>query len=170
MRQAAAQLLQALTKTGDERGLIGRGIGQECVDQHAVDVAGGQCRGEHGRGQVTIGRALAHRAGHTLLLLAGPAANDIEIASLHAVIQSFAAASAMFESAVTLATRADASRGTNYLAPDAADRLGIKGITLVAMRPDGYIGLRSDSDHLAAVERYQRLIQAGKNHFSAQNA
>jgi hypothetical protein len=30
--------------------------------------------------------------------------------------------------------------------------------------------LRSDSDHLAAVERYQRLIQAGKNHFSAQNA
>jgi 2-polyprenyl-6-methoxyphenol hydroxylase-like FAD-dependent oxidoreductase len=113
---------------------------------------------------------LAHRAGHTLLLLAGPAANDIEIASLHAVIQSFAAASAMFESAVTLATRADASRGTNYLAPDAADRLGIKGITLVAMRPDGYIGLRSDSDHLAAVERYQRLIQAGKNHFSAQSA
>jgi hypothetical protein len=113
---------------------------------------------------------LAHRAGHTLLLLAGTEANDTELASLHAAIQSFAVASPMFESAVTLATCSGASGRTSHLKPDAADRLGIKGMTLLAMRPDGYVGLRSDSDHLAAVERYQRLIQAGKNPLSAQSA
>jgi 2-polyprenyl-6-methoxyphenol hydroxylase-like FAD-dependent oxidoreductase len=112
---------------------------------------------------------LAHRAGHTLLLLAGTEANDTELASLHAAIQSFAVASPMFESAVTLATCSDASGGTSHLKPGAADRLGIKGLTLLAMRPDGYIGLRSDSDHLAAAERYQGLIQAGRNHLTRQS-
>jgi hypothetical protein len=29
------------------------------------------------------------------------------------------------------------------------------------VRPDGYIGLRSDHDHLSALERYRRLIHAG---------
>jgi len=113
---------------------------------------------------------LAHRAGHTLLLLAGTEANEMELASLYAAIQSFVVASPMFESAITLATCSDPSGGRSHLKPDAADRLGIKGLTLLAMRPDGYIGLRSDSDHLAAVERYQRLIQAGKNHVSRERA
>jgi hypothetical protein len=30
----------------------------------------------------------------------------------------------------------------------------MEGITLLAIRPDGYIGLRSDRNHLSALERY----------------
>jgi hypothetical protein len=31
-------------------------------------------------------------------------------------------------------------------------------ITLLVVRPDGYVGLRSDKDHLRALTRYQNLI------------
>jgi 2-polyprenyl-6-methoxyphenol hydroxylase-like FAD-dependent oxidoreductase len=107
---------------------------------------------------------LAHRAGHTLLLLAGAEANDAELAHLQVAIRDLTATSTVFESSILLATRSKDSGGSSHLKQDAADRLGIKGMTLLAMRPDGYIGLRSDSDHLAAAERYERLIQAGETH------
>lgn len=44
------------------------------------------------------------------------------------------------------------------LAPASTDLLGVESITLLAMRPDGYIGLRSDKHHLAALERYRALV------------
>jgi hypothetical protein len=34
-------------------------------------------------------------------------------------------------------------------------------ITLLAVRPDGYVGLRADDDHLAAVEHYDALLRDG---------
>jgi hypothetical protein len=40
--------------------------------------------------------------------------------------------------------------------------LGLHEIALLALRPDGYIGLRSKHDHLSAIERYCALIQAGR--------
>lgn len=104
---------------------------------------------------------LAHRAGHTLLLLAGAEANDVEFASLQSALQNFIVDSSVFESTITLATRGDISGRMGRLAHSAAGQLGVKGITVLAMRPDGYIGLRSDRDHLAAIERYRSLIQAG---------
>jgi hypothetical protein len=47
--------------------------------------------------------------------------------------------------------------------PGATDLIGVEGITLLAVRPDGYIGLRADRDHLKALERYGVLISAGRN-------
>jgi hypothetical protein len=43
--------------------------------------------------------------------------------------------------------------------PAQASQLGIEGITLLAVRPDGYVGLRSDRDPLGALERYTAFIQ-----------
>ena len=45
--------------------------------------------------------------------------------------------------------------------PLEADQLGIDGVTLLAMRPDGSVGLRSDQDHLQALRHYCTLIQEG---------
>lgn len=104
---------------------------------------------------------LTRRAGHTLLLLAGTEANHAELMSLQSAIQAFALDSFVFESIITFATRPDLSKEIGRLEPRIADHLGVRGITLLAMRPDGYIGLRSDRDHFAAIKRYRHLIQAG---------
>jgi hypothetical protein len=45
--------------------------------------------------------------------------------------------------------------------PLEADQLGIDGVRLLAMRPDGYVGLRSDQDHLREMQQYRTLIHAG---------
>lgn len=100
---------------------------------------------------------LAHRAGHTLLLLSGPGADGAEFESLHATLQPIAN-SLLFEAAVALATRFDLPVQIGHLEPAAADLLGVEGTTLLAVRPDGFIGLRADRDHLIALEHYRTLL------------
>ncbi|MGC2402907.1 MAG: FAD-dependent monooxygenase [Acidobacteriaceae bacterium] len=104
---------------------------------------------------------LAQRAGHTLLLLAGPEANDSELRSLHSAILKEVAGSVIFESAFTLATHTDLSDKIGRLDSRTASQLGIRNTALLAVRPDGYIGMRSDLNHLAAIGSYRDLIQAG---------
>jgi 2-polyprenyl-6-methoxyphenol hydroxylase-like FAD-dependent oxidoreductase len=104
---------------------------------------------------------LAHRAGHTLLLLAGAEANGAELLSLHSAIRDSAVDSPIFEASVTLATHTGLSGEIGHWSPRDAAQLGIHGITLLVIRPDGYIGLRSDRNHLAAIEGYRKLIQNG---------
>ena len=36
--------------------------------------------------------------------------------------------------------------------------LGADDLTLLVIRPDGYVGLRADVDHLAALERYHDAV------------
>jgi 2-polyprenyl-6-methoxyphenol hydroxylase-like FAD-dependent oxidoreductase len=103
----------------------------------------------------------AQRAGHTLTLLAGPSADASAFAGLHAGLQTFIAGSPLFEAVFAFSTNPDFPVQTGYLEPTTADRLGLHQITLLALRPDGYIGLRSDRDHLDQLERYRALIQTG---------
>jgi 2-polyprenyl-6-methoxyphenol hydroxylase-like FAD-dependent oxidoreductase len=104
---------------------------------------------------------VAHRIGHTLLLLAGAEANDAELIRLHSAIGDLAVRSPIFESTATFATHTGLSDGIDLWAPSAAVQLGVHDITLLVVRPDGYIGLRSDRDHLGAIEGYRKLIQIG---------
>ena len=104
---------------------------------------------------------LAHRAGHTLMLLGGPTAQGQALVELHAALQELTTGSPVFEAAIALSTRPEPPDRIGRLEPAGADLLGVQGITLLAVRPDGYIGLRSDGDHLSALERYRRLVQAG---------
>jgi 2-polyprenyl-6-methoxyphenol hydroxylase-like FAD-dependent oxidoreductase len=104
---------------------------------------------------------LAHRAGHTLILVAGPGAEGAALAGLHTALQDFATSSPVFEAAIALGTGADVPIQIGQLEPSAADLLGVEGITLLAMRPDGYVGLRSDRDHLAALKRYRAMVHSG---------
>jgi len=104
---------------------------------------------------------LAHRAGHTLMLLAGPNAHGPALINLHTALQQLTTDSPLFETAIALSTRADLPVQVGHLEPAAVNLLGVEEITLLAVRPDGYIGLRADLDHLTALERYRTLFHAG---------
>jgi 2-polyprenyl-6-methoxyphenol hydroxylase-like FAD-dependent oxidoreductase len=87
-------------------------------------------------------------AGHTLVL-AGDANENSEFASLLEALHKVVDHSRVFESVLTLGTD---------------DVPGVRGSTaLLVVRPDGYIGMRSDRDHLAALEQYHRLVTARSN-------
>jgi 2-polyprenyl-6-methoxyphenol hydroxylase-like FAD-dependent oxidoreductase len=105
---------------------------------------------------------LAHRAGHTLMLLAGPSADGPAVMELHGALQKHAAASPLFEAAVSLGTGSGLGGPIGHFGAVAADLLGVKGTTLLAVRPDGYVGLRSDENHLNALERYRALVCVGR--------
>jgi 2-polyprenyl-6-methoxyphenol hydroxylase-like FAD-dependent oxidoreductase len=104
---------------------------------------------------------LAHRAGHTLLLVGGPSAHGQGLADLHAALEERATGSPLFEAAIAVGTRPDLPARVGRLDPAGADLLGVQGFTLLVVRPDGYVGMRCDRDHLGALERYRALIRAG---------
>ncbi len=106
-----------------------------------------------------------HRADHSLILLGGPAASHESLAKLHADLSQALAAHPIFESvaAFSTSTTPPSSNVSNigHISADAAALLGIDGITLFVLRPDAYIGLRADRDHLAALDRYARVVKSG---------
>jgi hypothetical protein len=67
--------------------------GRRLPDTIPVRLAGAQPHKLHG---------LGHRAGHTLLLLAGPGADIPTVADLHGALQKLTAESTLFEAAVAL--------------------------------------------------------------------
>jgi 2-polyprenyl-6-methoxyphenol hydroxylase-like FAD-dependent oxidoreductase len=85
-------------------------------------------------------------ASHTIVLAGNATTKDVEFASLLDTLQKIANGSGVFETVVTL----DPNQVLD----------GSDGTTILAVRPDGYIGMRSDRDHLTALERYQSLITA----------
>jgi 2-polyprenyl-6-methoxyphenol hydroxylase-like FAD-dependent oxidoreductase len=105
--------------------------------------------------------ALTHRAGHTLVLLGGQTAEGPALANLIAALRELGTESTLFDAAIAFGTSPDLPGQIGHLEPFAADLLGVQGITLLAVRPDGYIGLRSDRDHLSALEGYRALVLAG---------
>jgi 2-polyprenyl-6-methoxyphenol hydroxylase-like FAD-dependent oxidoreductase len=111
---------------------------------------------------VTCGlHQLAYREGHTLMLLGGPAADHAAFVDLYAFLREFATDSPLFGAVIALSTQSNSSIQIGILEPKAADLLGVENITLLAIRPDGYIGLRSDKDHHSALQRYWSLFHTG---------
>jgi 2-polyprenyl-6-methoxyphenol hydroxylase-like FAD-dependent oxidoreductase len=106
--------------------------------------------------------ALAHRAGHTLLLLAGPTAHSPTLLDLHAALQKFVTQAPWFETAIVLSAQPGLPGHIGQFEIATAKLLGVQGITLLAVRPDGHIGLRADRDHLNAMSRYHHLLRAGR--------
>ena len=126
--------------------------GQRLPDSIPVRTAGTGFRRIH---------KLTHRAGHTLLLVGGPSADGKALAELLDAVKDFAADSPMFEAAIGLGTSIEIADRLGRLEPDAAALLGVRDITLLAVRPDGYLGLRADGDHLEALERYREILRTG---------
>jgi 2-polyprenyl-6-methoxyphenol hydroxylase-like FAD-dependent oxidoreductase len=105
---------------------------------------------------------LTHRTGHTVLALAGRAADPTARRDLVDGARASVAASPRLDALVVLAD--DTGPGTDVVRIDEAALagLGVGGLTLLAVRPDGYVGLRADTDHLAALARYDDGIRTGR--------
>jgi hypothetical protein len=88
-------------------------------------------------------------AGHSLVLAGDATTEGSESGSLLDALQKVVDDSPVFESVVSL--------GTNHVLD------GTGSTTLLAVRPDGYIGMRCEQDHLAALERYHGLVTAGSS-------
>jgi 2-polyprenyl-6-methoxyphenol hydroxylase-like FAD-dependent oxidoreductase len=92
---------------------------------------------------------LTHRKGHTLLLLAAPEAEPEALARLQAQLEAERAAGTLpqelVEAVVPLQLRESPAAGLGPL-------------TLLAVRPDGFIGLRADADYCSAMRRYGALV------------
>jgi hypothetical protein len=85
-------------------------------------------------------------AGHTLVLVAEATTEDAEFEDLLDALRKIANGSRVFEAVVRVDTaQVSEPRGST---------------TLLAVRPDGYIGMRSERNHLAALERYRSLFDA----------
>ena len=96
---------------------------------------------------------LTHHPGHTLLVLGGPEADGAEVAALAQGLGSAHAGSALVDAVAGLAVRdGGMDAGT-------ARQLGVSGTTILAVRPDRYVGLRHDGpDAAAAVAGYLTLL------------
>jgi 2-polyprenyl-6-methoxyphenol hydroxylase-like FAD-dependent oxidoreductase len=85
--------------------------------------------------------------GHTVVLGGAATTEDSEFTNLLDGCQEVVDGSRVFESVVSLSTN---------------DGLEGRGsATLLVVRPDGYIGMRCEQDHLAALQRYHKLVTAG---------
>jgi hypothetical protein len=107
----------------------------------------------HPNGQTQLLHQLAHRAGHTALLLGGPAADQEAMRRLPNEIRNLNRV-AIVEEIFAFSTRPSSEHQHGELPRASADSLGINELTLLAVRPDGHVGLRADNDHIAALAAY----------------
>jgi 2-polyprenyl-6-methoxyphenol hydroxylase-like FAD-dependent oxidoreductase len=108
---------------------------------------------------------LTNRAGHTALVIVGVSADGDGLTQLDAAIRALGdtakGAAPLVEASVVVTAGADGEKSSARLAPEAAERLGVDGITLLVIRPDGHVGLRADRNHLAALAAYEKLLVSG---------
>jgi 2-polyprenyl-6-methoxyphenol hydroxylase-like FAD-dependent oxidoreductase len=105
---------------------------------------------------------LVHGAGHTLVLLGGPTVDGRALTELHTALGALITNSPLFERAIALSTQPRLPDQIGWLEPAEAAFLGVQNTTLLAIRPDGYVGLRAERHHVSALEHYRKLVQAGQ--------
>lgn len=131
---------------GDSNGALSPG--QPLPDTIEVRLANGE-----------VGRLhdLADRTGHTAFLIGGSSSHHEDLDRLDVSVRS-AGHPSLMEATIVATAQIDGQEQWARPDPHAADRLGVTGVTLLAVRPDGYIGLRADRDHLEALAAYQPML------------
>ena len=105
--------------------------------------------------------ALARHPGHTVLLLGGPDADPTALAARLVELEEIVSDSPRLDAVVAVATDTHDRAGIGRLDHTGAELLGITDTTVLAVRPDGYIGLRAERDHPRELVAYDALIRAG---------
>jgi hypothetical protein len=102
---------------------------------------------------------LTHRPGHTLLVVGGGATPPAEVLGLVAALERAHRDSRVVDAVVGLAPE-PGDTGLRRIDRSALQRIGVKGVTLLAVRPDRYVGLRHDGGDPAAVQQYLAALTA----------
>jgi hypothetical protein len=113
-------------------------------------------------GRAFMLRELANRAGHTALLIGGLSLQTETLARVDHLMRTQSRASPIIEEIVAITAGSDDQSPYARIAPTAAEKVGIGELTLLVIRPDGHIGLRSDRNHVKDLEAYQRLLVIGR--------
>lgn len=110
----------------------------------------------HANGEAGMLHELAHRSGHTAIIVCQHcAAGDLIALELSAHLgNSFIDATHL-----VVANSHEQHQHASLSANDAA-ALGIATATLLVIRPDGHIGLRADGNHGAALAAYAKLLKS----------
>lgn len=124
--------------------------GQRLPDTIEVVLASGAKCGLH---------ALTHRAGHTALVIGGSSSRDDDVARVFDAVRTHSDGPFIDET-IAVTTRS-AQHSSVRLVPAAAEQLGAEAVALLVVRPDGYIGLRADREHLEALKAYHSLLAHG---------
>jgi 2-polyprenyl-6-methoxyphenol hydroxylase-like FAD-dependent oxidoreductase len=103
---------------------------------------------------------LANRPGHTVMVLGGPAADRGAVAELVEELEARYGGSKAVDAVFGFSTRPGGG-AVGQIDEGVAKRLGIDGVTVLAIRPDGYVGLRHDGTEPEAVERYFESLTGG---------
>lgn len=98
---------------------------------------------------------LTHRVGHTVFVLGGSSASTEDVLTLVTAIEVLAQDSLVIE--VVLGFCAGATGpGVGRIDGTVARQLGVEGLTVLAVRPDRYIGFRHDGKDPGALVQYLR--------------
>jgi hypothetical protein len=96
---------------------------------------------------------LAHRLGHTVFVLGGRAAAAEDVLRLTADLRSIAGGSPVIDAVIGLCTRPD-GLPIGRMDESVAEQLGISGVTILAVRPDRFVGFRHDGTDSGAITGY----------------
>ena len=113
---------------------------------------------EMAEGEPRLLHQMAFRAGHTALLIGGSSAIHAQLEELYSQILNHRDA-ALIEETFVLTSSAVAGSPQRRISQASADLMGICDMTLLVVRPDGYLGLRADCDHLNAFTAYQMRLR-----------
>ena len=102
---------------------------------------------------------LAHRPGHTLLVIGGPEAAPGQVAELAAALEDAHSSSPVVDAVIGLSAETEISP-IGEIGEFASERLGIEGVTVLAVRPDHYVGFRHDGRDPGAVQAYLDALTA----------
>jgi 2-polyprenyl-6-methoxyphenol hydroxylase-like FAD-dependent oxidoreductase len=102
---------------------------------------------------------LAHRTGHTLFVIGGPGTDAEQVNRLLAKLAVAAGAESTVEAAFGF-TVDEGGAGLGRIDPATAAQLEVDGVTVLAVRPDRYIGLRRDGPDPAALTAYLEALAA----------
>ena len=110
-----------------------------------------------GGGEVPLHRE-THRANHTLLVLGGPEADAGQVLEAKRVLEGPIARSAMVDAVLGFSVQ-PATPDLGQMDDVVAGELGMERLTVLAIRPDRYVGLRRDASDPAIVERYLKGLE-----------
>ncbi len=108
--------------------------------------------------EVRLLHPLAYRADHTAVVIGGGSADRAELTRIGAAVRSAMQPSLVAAATVAIAT-VDHRGSTEGQGGPAARPIDSDEITLLVIRPDGYIGLCANRDHPEALTAYQSALR-----------
>ncbi len=121
------------------------------------DADGFLAAGDRTPDAIRIGR---NRSGHTALIIGSASVPVDQVVQLERGIRTQCNPSIV--EAVELLTTASARHGEHgSITPATLARFGMGELTLLLIRPDAHVGLRSDQAHLDALASYQAILVSG---------